>query len=140
MIPGITQALGSDDARRTDHFEQEVLGVAPRGRGQFGDERLQRERVRNVRDGTEPPDPYVRSLSGFSMRMFGMANGRSLSTDANFLRLLLGIRLERRHDRGRNRPVQPRAGSPFASTPPSRCWADTVWKSQCWIILPCPRP
>src|SRR5262249_26158859 len=59
MVPGVTELLGADDSRLADDLEQEVLRIAPRRRGQLGHERLDRERMGNVRDRPKPADPRV---------------------------------------------------------------------------------
>src|SRR6267142_6078326 len=109
VVPGVAEHLGTDDPRWADDLQQEILRVAARRRGQFGHERLHRERMRDVRDRPEPADPRV----GDRLRVLDADVGdRERHVDDAHAelegRLVLRVDVEGREDRRRDGPVQPR--------------------------------
>ena len=109
VVPGVAQHLRADLAGGADHLQQEILRIAARRRGQLGHERLDRERMGNVRDRPEPADPRV----GDRLRVLdaNVGNRERHVDDAHAeleRRLVLCLDVEGRDDRGRHGAMQPR--------------------------------
>src|SRR5258707_987792 len=109
MIPAIAQRFRAHLAGWADHLEQEVLGITAGGRGELGDERLDRKRVGNVRHRAEPADPRVSGRLGVLDTDVG--DGERHVDDAHAElegSLVLRRGIERRDDRRRYAAMQPR--------------------------------
>ncbi len=106
--PPIGKIGGIDHAVLAEQLQQIVLVVAP-GRGrQFGDEALDGEGMRDVRDRAEPADPGVGGGLGVLDLEIGDIEWIVDRPHAEFDRdLMLGIGHEQRAERGRHRAMQP---------------------------------
>ena len=108
VIPGIAQGLRGHLAGRTDHLQQKVLRVPAGGRGQLGDERLDRERMRNVRNRSEPADARMSDRLGVLDAHVGNRERHVDDAHAQLeRRLVLRLSIERGDDGRRHAPVQP---------------------------------
>ncbi len=64
VVPGVAQILRADPARGPITSSRKSFGSRPAAARQLGHERLDRERVRDVRDRAEPADARVRDRLG----------------------------------------------------------------------------
>ena len=97
------------DPRGADDLEQVVLRIALERGSDLADERLHGERVRNVRHRSEPADTRVRDGLRILDPDVGDREGHVDDAHPEFpVRFLHLARVEGRHDRRRDAPVQPR--------------------------------